>query len=147
MSDQLIERIITEACFVAETPPQEGNSDALAGGEIDHDMEQEADALHEGNEDDSSAYLLRLKDRYVSDGRTEDWSIPVNPLLADSKGLGPGTLIIPGWIRERAAEVLFGDLLDEEVLSVPDAILQCVQAVSRSATMPWCQQLTLVAPR
>jgi actin-related protein 10 len=44
--------------------------------------------------------------------------MPVTPPPFQQTGTGRGTLIIPGWIRERAAEVLFeGGDVDESSLA------------------------------
>ena len=44
---------------------------------------------------------------------------------------GRGTLLIPGWVRERAVEVLFeGGDVDES--SVAEVILDCLMRVGRS---------------
>ena len=52
------------------------------------------------------------------------------PIGGDGRGIGPGMLVIPGWIRERAVEVLFDDDAVGEADSLPSAILQTLLKVS-----------------
>lgn len=62
-----------------------------------------------------------LADLYKRHSTANDIQMPVAP-PASSGGLGRGVLVIPGWIRERAAEVLFeGGDVDE--VSVAEVIL------------------------
>ena len=62
-----------------------------------------------------------LADLYKRHSTANDIQMPVTP-PASSGGLGRGVLMIPGWIRERAAEVLFeGGDVDE--VSVAEVIL------------------------
>jgi actin-related protein 10 len=69
-----------------------------------------------------------LADLYKRHSTAGDVQMPVTPPVS-SGGLGRGVLIIPGWIRERAAEVLFeGGDVDE--MSVAEVILQSLLKVS-----------------
>ena len=69
-----------------------------------------------------------LADLYKRHSTASDIRMPVTP-PASSGGLGRGVLIIPGWIRERAAEVLFeGGDVDEA--SVAEVILESLLKVS-----------------
>lgn len=65
-----------------------------------------------------------LADLYKRHSTASDIQMPVTP-PASSGGLGRGVLMIPGWIRERAAEVLFeGGDVDE--VSVAEVILDSI---------------------
>ena len=69
-----------------------------------------------------------LADLYKPHSTASDVQVLVTP-PASSGGLGRGVLIIPGWIRERAAEVLFeGGDVDE--MSVAEVILESLLKVS-----------------
>jgi len=69
-----------------------------------------------------------LADLYKRHSTTNDIQMPVNP-PASPGGQGRGVLMIPGWIRERAAEVLFeGGDVDE--VSVAEVILDSLLKVS-----------------
>ena len=62
-----------------------------------------------------------LADLYQRHSTASDVQMPVTP-PSSSGGLGRGVLMIPGWIRERAAEVLFeGGDVDE--VSIAEVIL------------------------
>jgi actin-related protein 10 len=71
-----------------------------------------------------------LADLYKRHSTANDIQVSVTP-PATSGGLGRGVLIVPGWIRERAAEVLFeGGDVDE--ISVAEIILDSLLKVSHS---------------
>lgn len=68
-----------------------------------------------------------LADLYKRHSTASDVQMPVAP-PASSSGLGRSVLVIPGWIRERAAEVLFeGGDVDE--VSVAEVILESLLKV------------------
>jgi actin-related protein 10 len=72
--------------------------------------------------------LQVLADLYMRHSTATDIQIRVAPPTAQQVGSGKGTLIIPGWIRERAAEVLFeGGDVDES--SVAEVILDSLLKV------------------
>ena len=69
-----------------------------------------------------------LADLYRRHSTASDIQMPVSPPVS-SGGLGRGVLMIPGWIRERAAEVLFeGGDVDE--VSVAEVILESLLKAS-----------------
>jgi actin-related protein 10 len=71
-----------------------------------------------------------LADLYKRHSIASDIQMPVTP-PPSSGGLGRGVLIIPGWVRERAAEVLFeGGDVDE--VSVTEVILESLLKVGSS---------------
>lgn len=72
-----------------------------------------------------------LADLYKRHSTANDVQMPVTP-PASSGGLGRGVLVIPGWIRERAAEVLFeGGDVDE--VSVAEVILDSLLKASHTS--------------
>ncbi|KAF9068969.1 actin-domain-containing protein [Rhodocollybia butyracea] len=78
-----------------------------------------------GNENQAQA----LAEMYMRHSTATDLSLRVEPpaSMANSSSLGYGTIIIPGWIRERTAEVLFvGGDVDEGSLAevILDALLK-----------------------
>lgn len=73
--------------------------------------------------------LQVLADMYMRHSTATDLQLRVEPpvSMANSSILGYGTIIIPGWIRERTAEVLFeGGDVDEGSLAeiILDALLK-----------------------
>ena len=84
---------------------------------------------HPGEHGDSQV----LADLYKRHSTASDVQMPVTP-PASSGGLGRGVLTIPGWIRERAAEVLFeGGDVDE--VSVAEVILDSLLKASFLSTV------------
>ena len=74
-----------------------------------------------------SNHLQVLANMYMRHSTATDLRIRVVPPVSQQTGTGRGTLIIPGWIRERAAEVLFegGDVDENSVAEVIlDALLK-----------------------
>ncbi|KAI0047984.1 fungal-specific actin related protein [Auriscalpium vulgare] len=72
-------------------------------------------------------HLQALASMYTRHSTATDLHIKVVPPVAQQAGTGKGTLIIPGWIRERAAEVLFegGDVDESSVAeTVLDSLLK-----------------------
>lgn len=63
----------------------------------------------------SEGYLSALASMYKKHSTATDLQMRVQPV--HQTGTGMGTLIIPGWIRERAAEVLFEGDVDESSLA------------------------------
>lgn len=78
---------------------------------------------------DELALMISLKDRYSPSSTIHDRSfrIPHSTSPRD----GQGTLVVPGWVLERAAEILFdSDVSSEEADTIPDAILTTLLKVS-----------------
>lgn len=77
--------------------------------------------------------LQALATMYTRHSTATELHLPVVPPISQQTTLGRGTLIIPGWIRERAAEVLFeGGDVDES--SVAEVILEALLKVTISFT-------------
>ncbi|WWC65654.1 uncharacterized protein I303_108275 [Kwoniella dejecticola CBS 10117] len=112
LTDELVQKILTEGCFVGD-PHVPGQADELM--EVDQTQE-------EGEAQESARIAQEWKDRYGDSSSAKDmrFSIPFG-----GSGLGPATIIVPGWIRERAAEILFADD-DSEEPSIPRLILDCI---------------------
>jgi len=72
--------------------------------------------------------LQALANLYMRHSTATDLHLKVTPPASQQVGTGHGTLIIPGWIRERGSEVLFeGGDIDES--SVAETILDCLLKV------------------
>ena len=72
--------------------------------------------------------LQALADLYMRHSTATDLHLKVTPPVSQQTGTGHGTLIVPGWIRERGSEVLFeGGDVDES--SVAETILDCLLKV------------------
>ena len=85
----------------------------------------------------NESHLQGLANLYKSHSTATDLKIRVDPPVSQQTGTGSGTLLVPGWIRERAAEVLFeGGDVDES--SVAEVILESLLKVRRHVhTVHW----------
>jgi len=73
-------------------------------------------------------HLQAIAEMYSRHSTATDLKIRVDPPVSQQTGTGKGLLVIPGWIRERAAEVLFeGGDIDEN--SVAEVILESLLKV------------------
>lgn len=78
-------------------------------------------------------HLQALATMYSRHSTATDLHIRVDPPLSQQSGTGKGTIVIPGWIRERAAEVLFegGDVDESSVAEVIlNALLKVIALIS-----------------
>ena len=72
--------------------------------------------------------LQALANLYMRHSTATDLRLKVTPPVSQQTGTGHGTLVVPGWIRERGSEVLFeGGDVDES--SVAETILDCLLKV------------------
>ena len=77
------------------------------------------------------SHLQALANLYQRHSTASDLRIRVEAPPLQQRGTGRGTLVVPGWIRERAAEVLFeGGDVDES--SVAEVILDSLLKVRHS---------------
>jgi actin-related protein 10 len=156
LTDELVEEIKTECCFIkepVEIPPAPVpaapvivSSDAMSVDETS--VPPRSDAQSELSRpsspvqsdhrrttgtlsaDSRQTYWEGIAAIYEKHSTTRDLSLKVNPPGIGAP-TGRGTLIIPGWVRERAAEVLFeGGDVDES--SVAEVILDCLMRVGHS---------------
>jgi actin-related protein 10 len=77
--------------------------------------------------------LDALATLYQRHSTATDLRIRVIPPVSQQSGTGRGTLIVPGWIRERAAEVLFegGDVDESSVAeTILDALLKVLEIIT-----------------
>ncbi|TFY71081.1 hypothetical protein EVG20_g1922 [Dentipellis fragilis] len=75
----------------------------------------------------TETHLQALATLYTRHSTATDLHLKVEPPAAQQTGTGRGTLVVPGWIRERGAEVLFegGDVDEGSVAeTVLDALLK-----------------------
>ena len=80
-------------------------------------------------------HLQALATMYTRHSTATDLHMPVTPPPLQQTGTGRGTLIIPGWIRERATEVLFeGGDVDEN--SLAEVILDALLKVTAIPSLP-----------
>jgi actin-related protein 10 len=114
----LLEDIKARGCFVSD--PIEDDDIVLESprDEFRMDVDQlQADVYDEAAD---ARLMQRLERRWARRSTASNVTLPVP---------GKGTLLIPGWVRERAAEVLF-EPGDEDEVNVAEALLECLLKVS-----------------
>lgn len=122
LTEELLEEIKTRVCFVSN-PVEESDSslDDLLSEEEDEPMDEDAEY------DEASDLLLlrRMEKRYAREttAKTLSFKVPALSSPGPASGVGKGWIQIPGWVRERAAEVLF-EPGNEDELSVTELILE-----------------------
>lgn len=150
----VLEQVLSSGCFVGQllSQEEEDEDDLMMGegGDVSFGGGEEMD-VDEPTPSSSAAsssfakkqqrpplppHLLDLKRKFSKRSTTRSLRVPVPSLPGE--GLGNGTLIVPGWIRERVAEDLFsfkkaGEGRDDEreELSVVEAVLGVLLKVSR----------------
>lgn len=83
-------------------------------------------------------HLQALSRMYTRHSTATDLHMRVDPPASQQTGTGRGTLVIPGWIRERAAEVLFeGGDVDESSMAevILDSLLKVCLITKLSCNM------------
>lgn len=117
----MVERVLTKGCFVDGPLPVDSDGEEVA---VDESQ------ASENQEDDKRRMSSSLRTRYAPFSTATDLSFRVPPEPGATKDIGFGTLLVPGWIRQRAAEVLFEENDEDEAEVLPDAILGCLLKVS-----------------
>lgn len=118
LTEELIEEIKTRLCYV---------------GEADESRTTAEEEIETGEPDeDETALLRRLEKRYAATSGATTITIRVPSLSQPPilSGVGRGWIQIPGWVRERAAEVLFEEGDDDE-RNLTELILDSLLKVCR----------------
>lgn len=130
LTDDLVEEIKTRLCFVGGENSH--TTDEAQAGSGDLEIPQVRDDLNKLDEDE--AIVAHLFERY---SRTAPATKPVSfrvptlrggPTLSSANGHsgGRGWIHVPGWVRERAAEVLWEDEGDHDARGLADVVLECL---------------------
>ncbi|EIW71696.1 hypothetical protein TREMEDRAFT_28085 [Tremella mesenterica DSM 1558] len=121
LSDQIIERILSEGCLVGDIP---SNSQI----EEDDSMEPPVIVRADVDEDEEARLARSLRHKYQSSSSTVEMKSKIPPPTGSPTDMGYGDLLVPGWIRERAAEIFFENETnrDDEAISIPQLILKCL---------------------
>lgn len=131
LSEEFLEEIKTRVCFVGEKIiPSDDIEDLFPDTEA---MDISSDSLIQEEYQEAEDLLLmnRMERNYSrsSTATTLSFKVPSLSLGPVISGVGRGWIEIPGWIRERAAEVLFEEG-DEDELSLTEVILESLLRVS-----------------
>ncbi|OWZ68405.1 hypothetical protein AYX15_00819 [Cryptococcus neoformans] len=124
LTDTLVERVVTEGLLVGGV---------FIEPERDADMEMDVEfndytqaGVPGGKRKLENPRLIdSLESRFASSSSSKDMIFPVSD-VGGSFQMGYGTIIVPGWIRERAAEVLFEDDDENEGESIVNALLNTI---------------------
>ena len=82
----------------------------------------------------SEAHLQGIATMYSRHSTATELRLRVDPPASQNTGTGKGTLVIPGWIRERGAEVLYeGGDIDES--SIAEVILDSLLKVGNDQSL------------
>ncbi|KAI0034933.1 actin family [Vararia minispora EC-137] len=157
LTDAVIEDIKTRCCFVGDPldasadmqilgtpsedpmdldlPPSERAPSESDFSRVSHDLDSTAASSGFSVVSRSQVGLARneshleaLANMYKRHSTATDLQLKVTPPATQQTGTGLGTLVIPGWVRERGAEVLFeGGDIDET--SVAETILDSLLKV------------------
>ncbi|KAH8915991.1 actin-domain-containing protein [Atractiella rhizophila] len=135
LTKEVCEDIKSRALFVGEpfNVPSSRESDLASANQEKQKTERLLPT--EKLEEDDEEFLAALKERYIANSSAASLSIPIHyPQTAlGSTNVLRGTIVVPGWIRERATELLF-ERGDEDEKSITEAILECLL----KASPPFC---------
>ncbi|KAK4702740.1 actin-related protein 10, partial [Phenoliferia sp. Uapishka_3] len=149
LTEELLEEIKTRCCFVGDPivqPPTSSLDDLFSTQTPPESEPDESEAdfamdLEEGYDEASDLPLLRrMEKRYkdIATAKTISLQIPAMSGPVPTSGVGKGWLLIPGWVRERAAEVLFEEGTEDE-RSVTEVILEALLRVRSLSFMKFVQ--------
>jgi len=151
LTDELVEEIKTRMCFVGEPLPppaptaQRGAraSSAVSGSAMSVDAPSSLDVGAAESSDPDAALVQHLEARYAltAPGTTPvAFRVPGLSLPPVASGIGRGWVQVPGWVRERAVEVLWEEGGEEgerasgegEESGLAGVVLECLLKVRHS---------------
>jgi actin-related protein 10 len=153
LSDQVVEMVLTQGCFVGTAVANEGlqkSPSVLQGSSrtrrpslgqgTSTENERVPYALGEAPElavpadyDEAAdeQFLAFLQRRYEKSSTATNTVFKVHPGFDSPPAMSFGSLLVPGWVRERAAEILFEESAGEDA-SLPELVLNALLKVSGS---------------
>ncbi|KAK4057908.1 hypothetical protein OIO90_001127 [Microbotryomycetes sp. JL221] len=137
LTTELLDQIITRMCFVGDQP--------RTSLETDHDDEpMQIDAAELDDLDENAGLLKQIEKQFapLSAATSVSFAVPNLDRSPTSSGVGRGWIQIPGWIRERAAEILFEDG-DEDERSLIETILDCVDKLPIDLRRPMASNVVV----
>ncbi|KAM0754774.1 actin-like ATPase domain-containing protein [Meredithblackwellia eburnea MCA 4105] len=153
LTEDLLEEIKTRYCFVGDPLPP-ANDEILRRASIASNTgarrasvgpEPNAEDA-EANEAEDDELLRRLERRYSRNSATTTISFKVPsfpPSSAPVSGTRKGWIQVPGWVRERAAEVLFEEGTDD-ARNVPDLILESLLKLPIDLRKPLASSILVI---
>ncbi|KAI5478184.1 hypothetical protein MNV49_005351 [Pseudohyphozyma bogoriensis] len=118
LTEELLEEIKCRTCFVAKGGVQEGDEEESFEDEMDDEEEVGGESVR---------LLKRMQRRWAGKSETTTISFKVPGFSAPpvTSGVGRGWIQVPGWVRERAAEVLW-EKGDEDEMSLSEMVLEAL---------------------
>lgn len=150
LSDQVVEMVLTQGCFVGSAMTDDAREDvrssvtrssgtrraSLGKGTSTGDERvpyapgeapepQEAAAYDEASD---AHFMSSLQSRFRKSSTATNTVFKIHPGFDSPPAMSFGSLLVPGWIRERAAEILFEESPGEEA-SLPELVLDALLKV------------------
>ena len=125
LTDEFLDDIVSRACLVAPTSTPDASATAQ------ETTESATSSSPPYSEADDTALMEQLKSQYRIASTASSLTVPVTPNPPVAGNL-KGTILVPGWIRERVADLLFEPSDEEEEQSIQDTILSCILQVSEA---------------
>ena len=132
LTDEVIEEIKTRCCYVGDPIPNDVSQNIVQSG--GSSPPPSSDPLLSDSEADvdmelTDPRIMSIDKLYRQHSRATGLRIQVKPPASQQTDNVFATLVLPGWIRERAAELLFEDGdLDEQ--SVVEVVLRSLRKVN-----------------
>ncbi|GAA5847043.1 hypothetical protein JCM9279_002664 [Rhodotorula babjevae] len=161
LTDELVEEIKTRLCFVGEPLPPPAPaaqrsaraSTTVSGSAMSLDVDAPS-SLAEPSDPDA-ALVRHLEARYAATapGTTPvAFRVPSLSLPPVAGGVGRGWVQVPGWVRERAAEVLWeeggvedeGGFGEDEECGLAGVVLECLLKLPIDLRKPLASSILLV---
>ncbi|GAA5988767.1 hypothetical protein JCM10908_006161 [Rhodotorula pacifica] len=128
LTEELVEEIKTRLCFVSEAAPLAEaipSADDMAEQPLREDLDPT---------DEDEALVDHLYERYSRSSpstqpvsfRVPTTSRSATTYTSSGHSVGRGWIQVPGWIRERAAEVLWEDEDDQDERGLANIVLECL---------------------
>jgi actin-related protein 10 len=134
LTDEVIEEIKTRCCYVGDPIPNSVPQDIVEGTTSSSPppssdpVPSDSETYMDMDMETTDPHILSIDKLYRQHSRATELRIRVKAPLSQEAETGLATLVLPGWIRERAAELLFEDGdLDEP--SVAEVVLRSLQKV------------------
>ncbi|GAA5996002.1 uncharacterized protein JCM10292_004882 [Rhodotorula paludigena] len=154
LTDELVEGVKDRMCFVGEAVPpaplgaREASVSSAAETSVEHSSEEEED-----DADPDALLVKHLYERYAASAPSTtsvSFAVPTpSGSAAPASGVGNGWVQVPGWVRERAAEVLFeeGGLEDGsegEESGLAGVVLDCLLKLPIDLRKPMASSILVI---
>ncbi|BGP26873.1 hypothetical protein JCM10295v2_005835 [Rhodotorula toruloides] len=150
LTEELVEEIKTRLCFVGEEVPLDSSRGereawALSGSAMSIGAASTRPDDFDDPSDSDSELLKDLSSRFssTSTAKPVSFRIPNLSQVAVVNGTGRGWIQVPGWVRERAAEVLWEDDGDGDERGLAGVVLDCLLKLPLDIRKPMASSILL----